>query len=256
MNELIKINQHSDSPTVNGRDLHEALRINSNYTTWFIRMCEYGFIEGVDYKTCFPNLESEIHGGQNKQNHEITISMAKELCMIQRSELGRKFRQYFIKVEEAWNSPEAVMARALQLANKKLLSVEKEKSVLLETIAIQHQQLVEMKPKATYYDVVLKCKDAVNISVIAKDYGMSAKKMNSLLHDLGVQFKQGYTWLLYQKYASKGYTKTNTNTYRDSSGVEHSKIHTKWTQKGRLFIYDLLKDENILPIIESEDGNE
>src|SRR5574344_1966041 len=107
MNELIRISFDSDRPTVSGRELHAALEIGSNYTTWFSRMCDYGFVEGIDYISCFPNLESESHGGQNKIDHQLTIDMAKQICMIQRTETGRKFRQYFIKVEEAWNSPEA-----------------------------------------------------------------------------------------------------------------------------------------------------
>ena len=113
MNELIKIDYDSERPTVLGRDLHEALEVNSNYTTWFKRMCEYGFAEGVDFIARFPNLESENqHGGQNKIDHQLTIPMAKELCMLQRTEKGKQFRTYFIEVEEKWNSPEEVMKRA------------------------------------------------------------------------------------------------------------------------------------------------
>ena len=125
MNELIQINYENDKPVVNGRDLHEALQISTKYADWFKRMCEYGFIEGRDYKTCFSNLGSEIHGGQNKVDHQISIGMAKQLCMIQRTEIGRKFREYFIKIEEAWNSPEKVMERALQIAHQKVIESER-----------------------------------------------------------------------------------------------------------------------------------
>ena len=98
---------------------------------------------------------------------------------------------------------------------------------LMAAVAIGQQQIAEMKPKATYYDVVLKCRDAVNISVIAKDYGWSAMRMNEYLHEKGIQFKQGDIWLLYQKYAPNGYTKTNTHIYEDSKGIQHTKVHTK-----------------------------
>jgi len=125
MNELIQINYENDKPVVNGRDLHEALQISTKYADWFRRMCEYGFIEGRDYKTCFSNLGSEIRGGQNKIDHLISIGMAKQLCMIQRTEIGRKFREYFIKIEEAWNSPEKVMERALQIAHQKVIESER-----------------------------------------------------------------------------------------------------------------------------------
>ena len=101
--------------------------------------------------------------------------------------------------------------------------------------------------------MVLRCKDAVNISVIAKDYGWSAQKMNEYLHQKGIQYKQSDIWLLYQRYAGCGYTKTNTHIYEDSCGKEHTKVHTKWTQKGRLFIYSLLKVDGIVPQIEMEE---
>lgn len=252
MNELIRISFDSDRPTVSGRELYAALEIGSNYTTWFSRMCDYGFVEGIDYISCFPNVESESHGGQNKIDHQLTIDMAKQICMIQRTETGRKFRQYFIKVEEAWNSPEAIMARALQFANNQLALMQKKNAELIGTVAIQNQQITEMKPKASYYDVVLNCKDLISTSAIAKDYGKSAIWMNRYLHEKGVQFKQGDIWLLYQKYAEKGYTSTKTHSYSGTDGNVHTKVHTYWTQKGRLFIYGLMKADGMSPIIEQE----
>ncbi|MDE8291192.1 phage antirepressor [Erysipelothrix rhusiopathiae] len=141
----------------------------------------------------------------------------------------------------------------LAIAAFTALKVEREKNKeLMAAVAIGQQQIAEMKPKATYYDVVLKCRDAVNISVIAKDYGWSAMRMNEYLHEKGIQFKQGDIWLLYQKYAPNGYTKTNTHIYEDSKGIKHTKVHTKWTQKGRLFIYEQLKADGIYPQIEME----
>lgn len=116
---------------------------------------------------------------------------------------------------------------------------------------VQSQQISEMIPKASYYDVVLNCKDLVSIGSIAKDYGWGAKKMNKILHEKGIQFKQGEIWLLYQKYAEKGYTSTKTHTYLDSDG-QHMQVHTYWTPKGRLFIYDLLKKDDIYPNIERD----
>lgn len=171
MNELIKVTYTADQqPTVSGRELHEALEVNSNYTTWFNRMTEYGFTEGKDFVTCFPNLESENqHGGQNKIDHQLSIPMAKEICMIQRSEKGKQFRQYFIEVENQWNSPEAVMARALQFANRQIEEIKRQNIQLTDTVAVQNQQIAELQPKASYYDVVLNCKDLLSITEIAKD---------------------------------------------------------------------------------------
>jgi anti-repressor protein len=245
MDELIRINFDSARPTVSGRDLHAALEVRTAYKDWFPRMCDYGFEEGTD----FCSFLSESTGGRPATDHQLTIAMAKELCMIQRSEAGRKFRQYFIKVEEAWNSPEAVMARALQFANNQLSLVKKQNLELLETVAVQNQQIAELQPKASYYDLILQNKNTVPITQIAKDYGMSGRKFNELLHELGVQYKFRKTWLLYQQYAECGYTQSRTYAIDESRSV----MHTYWTQKGRLFLYDLLKNEGILPVIEQED---
>lgn len=119
---------------------------------------------------------------------------------------------------------------------------------------ILKQQNLEMKPKASYYDIVLSCKEAVAITVIAKDYGWSARKMNKKLHELGIQFKQGNIWLLYQDYAEEGYTCTKTYQFNKGNGEVGTKIHTYWTQKGRLFIYNLLKSEGYVPLIEIKEA--
>lgn len=121
-----------------------------------------------------------------------------------------------------------------------------------DKIAVQQKQISEMKPKATYYDLVLQTKNAVNITTIAKDYGLSAVTLNKKLHDYGVQYKQGGTWLLYQQYADMGYTKTKTGVYTNKAGEEYASVHTQWTQKGRMFIYELLKEHGILPKMEEE----
>jgi len=123
-------------------------------------------------------------------------------------------------------------------------------AALAERVGIQEQQIAEMRPKAGYFDVVLACKDAVTISVIAKDYGWSAKRMNTFLHGSGIQFKQGKIWLLYQNHAQKGYTDTKTHLHPGKDGEPHSSVHTYWTQKGRLFIYETMKAKGLLPLIE------
>ncbi|MFR7638607.1 MAG: phage antirepressor KilAC domain-containing protein [Allobaculum sp.] len=134
------------------------------------------------------------------------------------------------------------------------LKAEREARKALEVQnAVQTQQIAELQPKASYYDVVLNCKDLLSVSKIAKDFGKSGRWLNDFLHEKGIQFKQGSVWLLYQKYAAEGYTQTKTDPYTGSDGMIHSKVRTCWTQKGRLFIYDLLKSNGILPTIERED---
>lgn len=242
MNELIKITYDNDRPAVSARDLHEFLEVGSEYSHWFKRMCEYGFTEGQDYSSF---LTDRVDGlaGKPRQDAILSIDMAKEICMLQRNEKGKIARQYFIQLEKDWNSPEKVMARALQIADRKIKNLESEN-------AQQRQLLAEFSPKASYYDVVLQTKDVISIGKIAKDYGKSAQWLNQILHEKGIQFKQGGIWLLYQKYAELGYTKSRTETFSGEDGQQHSRIHTYWTQKGRLFIYDLLKSDGILPLID------
>lgn len=251
MNEIVKINYSDyDHPTVSGRELHQALQVKTAYKDWFPRMCEYGFDDGVD----FSSILSKSTGGRPSIDHRLTINMAKELCMIQRSEIGKTVRQYFLKVEEAWNSPDAIMARALQFANQRLLSLEQRNEKLTQTVAVQEEKILELEPKARYCDIVLACKDVVPITVIAKDYGWSAVTMNRYLHSKGVQYCRNGTWVLYQKHANRGYTGTKTYTYEDEQGQSHSKIQTFWTQTGRLFLYELLKQDGILPVMERAAG--
>ena len=142
----------------------------------------------------------------------------------------------------------------LAIAAFTALKQERERTrQLSETIAVQNQQIAEMQPKVSYYDIVLQCRDVLPIRVIAKDYGWSANKMNKYLHEKGIQFKQGNkVWLLYQKYANKGYTSTKTHVFEGSNGENHTSVHTYWTQAGRLFIYSLMKADGYLPLIEQE----
>lgn len=136
--------------------------------------------------------------------------------------------------DELLDNPDLLIQVATELKN------EREQRLIAE------QRINELQPKATYYDLVLQNKSLISVSKIAKDYGKSAQWLNSKLHELGVQYKQGGTWLLYQKYADKGYTQSTTHVIDE----ERNKLFTKWTQKGRLFIYELLKGQDVLPLIE------
>ena len=253
MSELIPINYNGEEPTVSARDLHAGLEIKSNFTTWFDRMCEYGFTE-LDYKKCFPNLESGCNGGQNMIDYQISVDMAKQICMIQRSEKGRQYRQYFIDLEKAWNTPEQVFARALKMADQTIAKLKGSVETLTAEVSVKNQIIGELKPKADYYDEILKNPGLVTITQIAKDYGMSGKKMNDILHDLGIQYKQSGQWLLYDKYSKNGYTHSETVDIVRSDGRRDVKMNTKWKQKGRIFLYNMLKEKGIVPMIEQENA--
>ncbi len=179
MNEItIAVKYDNDNPTVSGRELHAALEVRTQYSIWFDRMCEYGFSEGIDYYS-FLNNRSDGLAGKPRTDHQLTIDMAKELCMIQRTEIGKRCREYFINLEKQWNSPDAVMARALQIADQKLELAKQQNGNLIETTAVQAKQIEEMKPKATYCDMVLQSAGLMPITTIAKDYGKSAKWLAS-----------------------------------------------------------------------------
>lgn len=145
--------------------------------------------------------------------------------------------------EELLNNPDLAIAALIRLKEER----EKRKALEL-TAAVQKQQIAELQPKASYYDLILQNKNTVPVTQIAKDYGMSGRGFNELLHDLGVQYRLRKTWLLYQNYADCGYTQSKTFAI----DAEKSVMHTYWTQKGRLFLYELLKGEGVLPLIEQE----
>lgn len=238
--DLIAVNvTEEDKQIVSGRDLHMFLEIGTQYTKWFERMCEYGFSENVDFRAVSQKRLTAQGNESTFIDHELTIDMAKQLCMLARNDKGKQAREYFIQIERDWNSPEKVMGRALKIANN-VINNQK------ITIAQQNQQLQELQPKATYYDLVLQNTSLLSITQIAKDFGLSARRLNQILKDKGVQYKQSDQWFLYQKYADKGYTSSKTTAL----DAERSVMHTYWTQKGRLFIYELLKSINILPLIE------
>ena len=172
MSELIKISYDNDQPTVSARELHEFLEVKDPYRNWFPRMCEYGFEEGKDFRT----FSCETSGGRPKHDAEITIDMAKELCMLQRNERGKQARQYFLQLERDWNSPEKVMARALQIAEKKIntLSADLSKVTVQNTI---------MQPKANYFDELVDRNLLTNFRETAKQLGLKQNDFIRFLLD-------------------------------------------------------------------------
>lgn len=153
----------------------------------------------------------------------------------------RKYGMY--AVDEILSNPDMLIATLQALKEERT----KRQTLELET-AVQKQQIAELRPKASYYDLILQNKSTVPITQIAKDYGMSGRKFNQLLRDMSVQYRMGSTWILYQEYAQYGYTQSRTYAV----DADKSVMHTYWTQKGRLFLYGLLKQHGILPVMEKE----
>lgn len=171
MNELIRVNYDSEKPTVLGRELHEALEVDTRYNDWFKRMCEYGFNENIDF---YSNLSKTSDTGRPKQDHQLTIPMAKEICMLQRNEKGKQFRQYFIQIEENWNSPEMVMSRALKMAENQI----KKLTVINSQLKVDN---TIMKPKADYFDELVDRNLLTNFRETAKQLNVGEKKFVTFL---------------------------------------------------------------------------
>lgn len=177
MNDIIKVNYNTDQPTVSARELRAFLEVKTAYKDWFPRMREYGFAKGRDFNP-LKNEQVRFEGNREVKrtvdDAEITIDMAKELCMLQRNERGKQARQYFLQLERDWNSPEKVMARALQIAEKKIntLSAELSKATVQNTI---------MQPKSDYFDELVERNTLTNFRETANQLGVGQKVLVNFL---------------------------------------------------------------------------
>lgn len=183
MDNLIPVNYETDQPCVSARDLYEQLNIKTAFKDWFPRMCEYGFEEGKD----FCSKMSESTGGRPSKDADISIDMAKQICMIQRSPEGKQIRQYFLDLEKAWNTPEQIFARALKMADKTIDKLKSENTTLIE----DNQR---MKPKEIFADAVTASDTSILIGELAK-----------ILRQNGVQTGQNklFEWLRNNGYLIK-----------------------------------------------------
>lgn len=231
MNELIKINyENGDRPTVLGRELHKALEVKTAYKDWFPRMCEYGFTEGED----FCSFLSESTGGRPSTDHQLTISMAKELCMLQRTEKGKQCRQYFISVEEEWNKPEAVMARALQMANRTLENIKADN----ERLALQ---LKENEPLVLFAKAVETSHTSILIGDLAKlikqnGVEIGQKRLFAWLRNNGYLIKSGNSVNMpTQKAMELGLFEVKERTINNPDGSVRITKTTKVTGKGQTY---------------------
>ena len=173
MNELIKVVYDNDRPTVSGRELHEKLEIKTAYKDWFPRMCEYGFVEGEDYGSFLSNRSDGLPG-KPRTDHQLTLEMAKQICMIQRTETGKRYREYFLEIEKMWNSPEYVMARAVKMSDRKI-------ALLSGQLAEANKQIEEAKPKIEYYDTIASSEGLTSIRETAKLFDVREKDFKALL---------------------------------------------------------------------------
>ena len=242
MNEILKVDL--DTQTVSARELHNHLNIGTKFTTWFERMKEYGFSEGIEF---FPKMgETSETGGRPSVDYDISVDMAKQICMIQRTPEGKQVRQYLIDLEKAWNTPEQVMARALKIANRTIDSLKAENVMLVE-------RNKEMKPKAIFADAVATSRTSILIGDLAKlicqnGYQIGQKRLFEWLRNNGYLCKRkGTQWNMpTQKSMELGLFEVKESVHVNSNGCNIVTRTPKATGKAQIyFVNKFLGKENV-----------
>lgn len=236
MDNLIPVNYETDQPCVSARDLYEQLNIKTAFKDWFPRMCEYGFEEGKD----FCSKMSESTGGRPSKDADISIDMAKQICMIQRSPEGKQIRQYFLDLEKAWNTPEQIFARALKMADRTIDKLKTEKAALIEDNE-------RMKPKEIFADAVTASKDSILIGDLAKilkqkgiDIGQN-RLFQKLRNNGYLIQRRGPSWNMpTQKSMEMGLFEVEERTITNPDGMTKIRKTTKVTGKGQQYFINKL----------------
>lgn len=235
MNELIEINyENADRPTVLGRDLHEVLEVKTKYADWFKRMCEYGFAENLDFVAISQKRETAQGNETTYNDHQLTIEMAKEICMIQRTDKGKQCRHYFLELEKAWNTPEMVMGRALKIAQNQLDSLKGENLKLTEKIK-------EDKPKVLFADAVETAHTSILVGDLAKlikqnGVDIGQKRLFEYLRENGYLIKNGSSKNMpTQKSMDMKLFEVKERTINNPDGTVRITKTTKVTGKGQTY---------------------
>lgn len=253
MEVLVKITEKNGKSVVSARDLHQFLESKQEFANWIKNRIEkYGLVENEDY-VVFDNLIKNPQGGRPQVEYALTIDAAKELSMVEGNDKGKQARRYFIecekklreKTQSAFVIPGS-FSQALMLAAKQQEQIEEQ----LKQISVMSTEIVEMKKKTDYLEVILNSKETVTITQIAQDYGMTAKSFNRLLEELKIQRKVNGQWILYSPYITQGYVHSKSVPIMHKDGSRDSVLNTEWRQKGRIFLYEKLKKAGVLPLIE------
>ena len=229
MNELINVN--IDTQTVSARELHEKLNIGTRFNDWFPRMAEYGFIEGTDF---YSKMSKTENGGRPSVDYEITVDMAKQICMIQRTPEGKAVRQYLINLEKAWNTPELVLARGLKVAQA---MIDQKDALIREQKVI----IEEQKPKALFADAVSSSKTSILIGDLAKlicqnGVQIGQKRLFEWLRENGYLIKSGNSKNMpIQRYVEQGLFEIKESNVINPDGSVRITKTTKVTGKGQIY---------------------
>ena len=224
MNELILVNV--DTQTVSARELHKKVGSTERFSSWFERQLQFGFVENEDYTGC---KKFNTLANQELQDYELSVDMAKHICMVQKNEKARDVRQYLIDLEKVWNSPEQVMARALKLADK--------------TISSLKIQLLEMKPKADFFDAVADSKTAISMNEVAKVLNIKGYGRNNLFEFLRENKVLDRWNVPYQRYIDNGWFRVIEQKYQ-KNGEPVITTKTLVYQKGVDGIRRMIAKEN------------
>lgn len=235
--ELMKINYDTEQLTVSARELHAGLEIKTKFNDWFARMCEYGFRNNEDFNL-LKNEQVQIEGNREVKreiiDYQISIDMAKQICMIQRTDKGKLYRQYFLDLEKAWNTPKQVMARALKLADKEIASLKSENTVL--TVRVE-----EMKPKEIFADAVSASHTSILIGELAKllkQNGIETgqRRLFAWMRENGFLIKSGSAKNMpTQRAMELGLFEIKEGSYINGAGVNVTTKTTKVTGKGQQY---------------------
>ena len=239
--ELIKINiNEQGNQAVSARDLHTFLESKKDFSDWIKhRITKYDLIENTDFTT----FQGKSTGGRPSIEIALTIDTAKELAMVEGNAKGKQARKYFIECEKKLKNTTQPKLTRDEIFRLAWLEAENKAEELKEAVDVANKTIMIQAPKVEYHDKVLDSKGTYNTNLIAKELGMSAIALNQHLKDLGVQYCQNKTWVLTAKYQNEGYTKTKTYTYQSSTGEILSSMQTVWSESGRKFIHELLKQK-------------
>lgn len=240
MNELISVNYDNDRPTVLGRDLHEKLGIKTRYNDWFARMCEFGFVENQDYVAITQKRVTAQGNETAYTDHQLTLDVAKQICMIQRSDLGRQYREYFLEIERKWNDPVTSMARSLVYANRQLASVTGQ-------LEAANRQIEADRPKVVFADAVSASEGSILVREMAKILNQNGvkevggeKRLYAWLREHGYLTKSNQPM---QRYMERGLFEVTEGVYQKPDGCPFVSLTTRITGKGQQYFINLFVKE-------------
>lgn len=257
MSELVTISERNGRSAVSARELHQVLQSRKDFSSWIKdRINKYGFVENQDFEV-FTQFGENSNGGRPQKEYALSLDMAKEIAMVEGNERGRMVRRYFIEAERKLRSmcqPSYMIADPVERAQqwireeqerRKAAALAEEQGRRLAVMEAEHERL---EKKAEYLDRILQSQSLLNMTQIAQDYGMTAHDLNQILVDMKLVYPCGGQLVLYARYKRRGYAKSETELYARYDGKAGARMVTRWTQTGRMWLYETLKKKGVKPV--------